>query len=72
MVQATPEIRRALLDALGAPPGSVTITRRPSGDGDTLIVAMAPGLHLPPERMPRSFGGVPVHYEHRRPAKAFA
>lgn len=71
MVQATPEIRRALLRQIGAPPGRVTIERhhRPS-EGDEIIVRYAPGYRLNRSNMPRSISGIPIRYERRLPVKA--
>jgi hypothetical protein len=56
-------LRKELLDALGVPPGTATIARRPSPQSDALVVRMtAPGL-LPANRRPTRFQGFPVIYE---------
>lgn len=72
MVQATPEIRRALLRTIDAPQGTVTVSRQITPAGDKIVVSLAPGVRIPDDRLPRTFQGIPVKYERRRSAKAFA
>lgn len=72
VAQATPEIRRELLRAISAPQGTITIVRHPTPQGDEIVVSLAPGIRIPSDRMPRVFKGVPVRYETRKLAKAFA
>jgi hypothetical protein len=67
--KASFEIRQELLDALGLPPGAATVARRPTSEGDTLVVRMtAPNLP-PAERRPDSYQGFPVAYEIVEPLK---
>lgn len=61
--KAALQTRKELLNALGLPPRAATVARRPTPDGDTLVVRMmAPGL-LPADRRPASFRGYPVVHE---------
>jgi hypothetical protein len=56
-------VRKELLDALGMPSGSATVARRPTPEGDTLVVRMtAPGI-LSANRRLAWFQGFPVTYE---------
>jgi hypothetical protein len=57
------QIRKELLNALGLPPGAATVARRPTPNGDTLVVRMTASGLLPANRRPASFRGYPVVYE---------
>ncbi|WP_262267367.1 hypothetical protein [Microvirga yunnanensis] len=63
------QIRRDLLDMLGAPKGAATVARRPTPEGDLLVVRLtAPGV-LPADQRPARFRGFPVTYEVVKPVK---
>jgi hypothetical protein len=63
------QIRKELLATLGLPLGAATVARRPTPEGDILVVRMAtPGL-LPADQRPARFRGFPVTYEVVRPVK---
>jgi hypothetical protein len=67
--KASVEIREGLLEALGLPLGTATVARRPTLEGDTLVVRlMAPDL-LPAEGRPNRYQGFPVAYEIVEPVK---
>jgi hypothetical protein len=62
-------IRKELLVALDLPSGAATVARRPTPEGDLLVVRLtAPGL-LPADQRPARFRGFPVTYEVVRPLK---
>jgi hypothetical protein len=66
---ASREVREGLLAALALPRGTVTVARRRTAKGDTLVVRMiVPGL-LPAERRPDCYQGFPVTYEIAEPLK---
>jgi hypothetical protein len=67
--QADIEVRKALLLALEAPLGSVNVLRRPSKQGDILVVQMASSIAVPQERQMAAFHGFPVVYEKVAPAR---
>jgi hypothetical protein len=62
-------IRQELLDTLGVPKGAATVARRPTQEGDLLVVRLTvPGL-LPADQRPATFRGFSVTYEVVRPLK---
>jgi hypothetical protein len=62
-------VRKELLDALGMPSGAVTVARRPTPEGDTLVVRMTAAGALPADRRADRFQGFPVIYEIFPPLK---
>ena len=68
--KASVAVRRELLRLLAAPAGAVVIARRPAPGGDVLVVRMASGTSIPPDRRPDRFEGFPVDYEVLPPIKA--
>lgn len=67
--KASLETRQELLQVLGAPLGSVTIARRPTSEGDALVVRMTSPSLLPTDQRPDWFQGFPVTYEVVPPLK---
>jgi len=61
--RASLKTRKELLDALSVPLGAVTVARRPTLEGDTLVVRMTAQGLLPADRRPKQFQGFPVTYE---------
>jgi len=67
--KASHEACRELLNRLGVPLGTVTVARRPTREGETLVVRMtAPGVLLVGRQITR-FHGFPVTYEIVPPLK---
>jgi hypothetical protein len=63
------QTRQELLETLGVPEGAATVARRPTSEGDLLVVRLtAPGF-LPADQRPARFRGFPVTYEVVRPVK---
>jgi hypothetical protein len=67
--KASVEVRQELLRFLGAPSGAVVVARRPTPDGDVLVVRTSAANVLPPNR-PSHFQGFSVDYEITPPMKA--
>jgi hypothetical protein len=61
--KASLEIREELLNLLGAPVGSVTISRRPTDEGDVIVVRMLSSGAVPPSKRPQSYKGFKVDYQ---------
>ena len=68
--RAEPAIRRALLRALGAPAGSVTVLRRATPEGDVIVVRMTSASSVRPESRVSAFRDFPVVYEVMKPVAA--
>jgi hypothetical protein len=65
------ETREALLRALAAPVGSLTVARRPvPGGDDVIVVRMTTAGSVPPERRLAEFEGFAIEYEETGPAHA--
>lgn len=67
--RATREIRKELLVSLGVPPGAATVARRPTPEGDVLVVRLTAADLLSVDQRPARFRGFPVTYEVVRPLK---
>jgi hypothetical protein len=67
--KADPQIRQELFDTLGVPKGAATVARRPTPEGDLLVVRLTASGLLPADQRPASFRGFPVTYEVVRPLK---
>jgi hypothetical protein len=67
--KVSPEIRQELLDTLGVPKGAATVARRPTPEGDVLVVRLTPAGLLSVDQRPVRFRGFPVTYEVVRPLK---
>jgi hypothetical protein len=63
------QVRQELLDTLGVPKGAATVARRPTLEGDLLVVRLTASGLLPSEQRPARFRGFPVTYEVVRPVK---
>jgi len=63
------QIRQELLDTLGVPKGAATVARRPTPEGDLLVVRLTASDLLPADQRPARFRGFPVTYEVVRPVK---
>jgi hypothetical protein len=63
------QIRQELLETLGVPKGAATVARRPTPEGDLLVVRLTASGLLPADRRPARFRGFPVTYEVVRPVK---
>jgi hypothetical protein len=68
--KASVEVRQDLLRFLDPPVGTVVIARRPTPDGDVLVVRTSAPNVLPPHRRPSHFQGFVVNYETVPPIKA--
>ena len=62
--------REELLDLLGAPLGSVTISRRPTDEGDIIVVRMLSSGAVHPSKRLAEFKGFKVEYQVAPPVKA--
>lgn len=67
--KASLEVRQELLRYLGVPLGSVVIARRPSPEGDVLVVRTAAANTIKSNRRPQEFQGFTVAYEIVQPLK---
>jgi hypothetical protein len=63
------ETRAELRRLIGVPPGRVVVRREPGPEGDRLVVELAPGVDLPPERRPATFKGFSVDYRRLVPLR---
>ncbi|WP_262028308.1 hypothetical protein [Microvirga sp. Mcv34] len=63
------QIRQELLETLGVPKGAATVARRPTPEGDLLVVRLTASGLLPADQRPARFRGFPVTYEVVRPVK---
>ncbi|KLK90880.1 hypothetical protein AA309_23470 [Microvirga vignae] len=63
------KIRQELLDTLGVPKGAATVARRPTLEGDLLVVRLTAASVLSADQRPARFRGFPVTYEVVRPVK---
>jgi hypothetical protein len=63
------QIRQELLDTLGVPKGAATVARRPTPEGDLLVVRLTASGLLPADQRPARFRGFPVTYEVVRPLR---
>lgn len=68
--RAEPAVRQQLLQSLGAPLGTVTVTRRPTPEGDVIVVRMNSPTSVRPERRVNAFQEFPVVYEVMKPVVA--
>ncbi|MXQ12414.1 hypothetical protein [Microvirga makkahensis] len=63
------QIRQELLETLGVPKGAATVARRPTPEGDLLVVRLTTSGLLPADQRPASFRGFPVTYQVVRPVR---
>ena len=61
--------RAELSRLIGTPAGRAIVRREAGPQGDTIVVELAPGVVLPPDRKPASFKGFPVRYLKLLPLK---
>jgi hypothetical protein len=61
--KASIELREELLSFLGAPAGSVTISRQPSAEGDVIVVRMLSSRAVHPSKRPQNYKGFKVSYQ---------
>ncbi len=62
-------IRQELLETLGVPKGAAIVARRPTPEGDVLVVRLTAAGLLSVDQRPARFRGFPVTYEVVRPLK---